>query len=156
MATGWVIVWQALKGCFWPILLKKSAMVSAAKKYALEINIFTSGKGDWTQISRGGVLNRHFHRSFLWPFLKADFFNSIGRFLPVVVGRSRPEAGHLNDLAQASNHRSLPSTHRHIDTSTHRHIDTSLRAKGFFAAPLGSELLLAASLESQPTDSTAC
>ena len=112
MATEWVIVWQVLRGCFWPILLKKSAMVSAAKKYALEIEIFTSGKGDWTQISRGGVLNRHFHRSFLWPFLKADFFNSIGRFLPVVVGRSRPEAGHLNDLAQASNHRSLPSTHR--------------------------------------------
>ena len=34
-----------------PILLKKSAMAPAAKKYALEIESFTSGKDYWTQIS---------------------------------------------------------------------------------------------------------
>lgn len=62
---------------------------------------------------------------------------AFGRFLPVVVGRSRPEAGHVNDLALASNHRSIA-------------IDTSLRAMGLFAALLESLLLLAASLGSQP------
>ena len=30
---------------FWPIVLKKSAMVSTAEKYALEIEIFTSSRG---------------------------------------------------------------------------------------------------------------
>jgi hypothetical protein len=34
-----------MTGCFWPILLKKSAMVFAAEKYALEIEIFATGKG---------------------------------------------------------------------------------------------------------------
>ncbi|WP_050562638.1 hypothetical protein [Pseudomonas sp. GM78] len=37
---------------FWPILLKKSVMVSTAEKYALEIEIFTLSRGFWTQISR--------------------------------------------------------------------------------------------------------
>lgn len=44
---------------------------------------------------------------------------------------------HVNDLALASNHRSIA-------------IDTSLRAMGLFAALLESLLLLAASLGSQP------
>jgi hypothetical protein len=38
-----------------PILLKKSTMVSAAEKYASEIEIFTFGRGFRTQISRSSV-----------------------------------------------------------------------------------------------------
>jgi len=38
-----------------PILLKKSAMVSAAEKYASEIEIFTFGRGCQAQISRSSV-----------------------------------------------------------------------------------------------------
>jgi hypothetical protein len=30
-------------GCCWPILLKKSALVTTAEKYASEIEIFTFG-----------------------------------------------------------------------------------------------------------------
>jgi len=40
---------------FWPILLKKSAMVSATEKYASEIEIFTFGRGCQAQISRSSV-----------------------------------------------------------------------------------------------------
>ncbi|EJM64580.1 hypothetical protein PMI29_03016 [Pseudomonas sp. GM49] len=39
----------------WPILLKKSTMVSAAEKYASEIEICTFGSGFRTQISRSSV-----------------------------------------------------------------------------------------------------
>jgi hypothetical protein len=42
-ATQRECVSQALKDCNRPILLKKSAMVSAAEKYASEIEIFTFG-----------------------------------------------------------------------------------------------------------------
>jgi len=38
-----------------PILLKKSAMVSAAEKQASEIEIVTFGRGFQTQISRSSV-----------------------------------------------------------------------------------------------------
>ncbi|CAI8857707.1 hypothetical protein EMIT0P176_320018 [Pseudomonas sp. IT-P176] len=34
------------------ILLKKSVMVSTVEKYAFEIEIFTSSRGFWAQISR--------------------------------------------------------------------------------------------------------
>ncbi|WP_058542477.1 hypothetical protein [Pseudomonas fluorescens] len=44
-----------LSVCFWPILLKKSIMVSTAEKYASEIEIFTFGRGFQTQISRSSV-----------------------------------------------------------------------------------------------------
>jgi hypothetical protein len=54
-------------------------MAYAAKKYALEIEIFISGKGCRTQISRGSGLIERFHCSLLWPFLKTDFFNRIGQ-----------------------------------------------------------------------------
>ena len=66
-----------------PILLKKSAMVSGAEKYAPEIEIFTYDKGYRTQISRGSVLKRRFHRSVFWSFQKTDFFNRIGHKQPV-------------------------------------------------------------------------
>ncbi|MFM9484555.1 hypothetical protein [Pseudomonas monachiensis] len=58
---------------------KKSAMVSAAEKHASEIEIITFERGCWTQISRGGVLKRRFHRSLSWPFQKTDFFNTVGQ-----------------------------------------------------------------------------
>jgi hypothetical protein len=44
-----------MNDCFWPIVLKKSAMVSAAEKYASEIEIFTFVRGFQTQISRSSV-----------------------------------------------------------------------------------------------------
>lgn len=42
----------AINGCYLPILLKKLAMVSTAKKDALEIEIFTLSRGFRAQISR--------------------------------------------------------------------------------------------------------
>ncbi len=42
-------------GSFWPILLKKSVMVSTAKKYASEIEIYTFGRGFQARISRSNV-----------------------------------------------------------------------------------------------------
>jgi hypothetical protein len=70
----------------WPIVLKKSAMVSAAETYASEIEIFTFVRGFQTQISRSSVYKRRFHRSMIGQFWMADFFNRIGRFLPVATG----------------------------------------------------------------------
>jgi len=51
---GWSID-EAVTGYFRPILLKKSAMVSAAEKYASDIEIFTFSRGFQTQISRSSV-----------------------------------------------------------------------------------------------------
>ncbi|MBA4290128.1 MAG: hypothetical protein C0439_14260 [Pseudomonas sp.] len=44
-----------MKDCYWPILLKKSAMVATAEEYAPEIEIFTLGRGFQAQISRSSV-----------------------------------------------------------------------------------------------------
>ena len=52
----------------WPILLKKSAMVSRAEQFAPEIEIFTLGRGLWARISRSSVQKRRFHRSIFRPF----------------------------------------------------------------------------------------
>ena len=60
-----------------PILLKKSAMVFAAEKYASEIEIFTFGRGFQTQISRSSVQNRRFHQPMIRSFGETDFFNRI-------------------------------------------------------------------------------
>lgn len=46
-----------------PIVLKKSAMVSTAEKYALEIEIFTLNRGFWAQISRSGAQKRLFQQA---------------------------------------------------------------------------------------------
>jgi hypothetical protein len=62
-----------------PILLKKSAMVSAVEKYASEIEIFTFGRDYWTQISRSSVQKRRFNQSRTRPFERIDFFNRIGQ-----------------------------------------------------------------------------
>jgi hypothetical protein len=70
----------------WPILLKKSAMVCASEKYASEIEIFTFGRGIWIRISRSSVKKRRFHQSMIRQFGQTDFFNRIGRFLPVTKG----------------------------------------------------------------------
>ncbi len=48
---------------FWPILLKKSAMVSTTEKYALEIEIFILNMGFWAQISRIDAQKRRFQQS---------------------------------------------------------------------------------------------
>jgi len=70
-------------------VLKKSATLSAADKYALEIEFLTSGKGCWVQISHDSVLKRRFHRSVFCPFQKSDFFNRIDLKAPVMKGRNR-------------------------------------------------------------------
>ncbi|WP_322618085.1 hypothetical protein [Pseudomonas sp. BIC9C] len=71
--------------CFWPILLKKSAMVSTVEKYALEIEIFTLSRGFRAQISRSGAQKRRIQRAVCGQSGRTDFFNRIGRFLSVMV-----------------------------------------------------------------------
>jgi hypothetical protein len=80
------------KGRFRPILLKKSAMVSSAEKYASEIEIFTFSSGSRTQISRSSVQKRRFHQSMSKPFGRTDFFNRIGQKLPFNKGQKRAVA----------------------------------------------------------------
>jgi len=74
---------------FWPIVLKKSAMVSTAEKYAIEIEIFTFSRRFWAQISRSGAQKRRFQRSICGQSGRTDFFNTIGRLLPVAKGSKR-------------------------------------------------------------------
>jgi len=63
---------------FRPILLKKSAVVSTAEKYVLEIEIFTLSRGFRAQISRSCAKEKHFQHSVrAWPG-RTDFFNAIG------------------------------------------------------------------------------
>lgn len=50
----------SVTGCNRQILLKKSAMVSTAEKYALEIEIFTLSRGYRVQISHSGVQKKSF------------------------------------------------------------------------------------------------
>ncbi|WP_222934597.1 hypothetical protein, partial [Pseudomonas rhodesiae] len=66
----------------WPIVLKKSAMVSTAEKYALEIEIFTLSRGFRAQISRSRAQKRHLQQSVHAQPGRIDFFNTIGRLLP--------------------------------------------------------------------------
>ncbi|MNN35943.1 hypothetical protein D3C81_1498110 [compost metagenome] len=63
--------------CSRPILLKKSAMVFSAEKYAREIEIFTLSRGVGAQISRNDVHKRRFQRSAGGQSGKTDFFNRI-------------------------------------------------------------------------------
>jgi hypothetical protein len=76
----------ALTDRFWPILLKKSAIASTAEKYALEIEIFTLSSGFLAPISRSSAQKRRFQRSVCGQSGRTDFFNRIGRFLPVATG----------------------------------------------------------------------
>jgi hypothetical protein len=78
--------------CFWPILLKKSAMVSTAEKYAFEIEIFTLSRGFRAQISRSCAQKRHFQQSVHAQPGRTDFLNTIGRFQAITPGRKRPIA----------------------------------------------------------------
>ena len=69
-----------------PILLKKSAMVFSAEKYAREIEIFTLSRGVGAQISRSDVQKRRFQRSAWGQSGKSDFFNRIGQKQTVSPG----------------------------------------------------------------------
>ena len=71
--------------CKGSILLKKSALVFMAKKYASEIEILNLRSGLRAEILRSSVLKRRFHRPMFQQFWKTDFFNTIGRSLPVMV-----------------------------------------------------------------------
>lgn len=66
-------------GSYRPILLKKSAMVSSAEKYALEIDIFNLSRGFQAQISRSCTQKRHFQQSVRGQYGRTDFFNTIGQ-----------------------------------------------------------------------------
>jgi hypothetical protein len=76
---------RTTKGSNWPIMLKKSAMVSTAEKYALEIEIFTSSKGLRAQISLSCAQKRCFQQSVRGQSGRTDFFNTIGRLLPFAM-----------------------------------------------------------------------
>jgi hypothetical protein len=52
-----------MKGSYWLILLKKSAMVSTGEKYALEIEFFALSRGFRAQISRSCAQKKHFQES---------------------------------------------------------------------------------------------
>jgi hypothetical protein len=55
------------------------------EKYALEIEIFTLSRGFRAQISRSGAQKTHFQLSVRGQSGRTDFFNSIGRSLPIMV-----------------------------------------------------------------------
>ena len=76
---------SSVSGRFWPIMLKKSAMVCPSEKYASEIKIFTFGRGVRNRISRSSAQKRRFKQSMIRPFGQSDFFNRIGRLLPVTT-----------------------------------------------------------------------
>ncbi len=59
--------------CFWQILLKKSPLVTTAKKLAFEIEILKSGRGLRAQISRSYAQKKRFHRSRVGRLGKATF-----------------------------------------------------------------------------------
>ncbi|KAB0501391.1 hypothetical protein F7R06_22310 [Pseudomonas moorei] len=58
-------------------------MVSTAEKYALEIEIFTLIRGFQAQISHSCAQKRRFQQSVCGQSGRIDFFNTIGRLLPV-------------------------------------------------------------------------
>lgn len=62
-----------------PILLKKSALVTAAEKLTPDTEILKDGRGLRAQISHSDARKRRFHRSRLGPFWQSDFFNRIGQ-----------------------------------------------------------------------------
>ena len=72
-----------------PILLKKSAVVFKAEKYASEIEILDVRRAFQAEISRRGVLKRSFHLPILRQPEKPDFFNRIGQKPPFVMCRKR-------------------------------------------------------------------
>ncbi|MBO1538433.1 hypothetical protein, partial [Pseudomonas sp. OA65] len=70
--------------------------------------IFTFGRGFLTRISRSSVQKRRFHRSMAMQFGQTDFFNRIGRLLPVETGSNRP-------LQPVSTGRNRPEAACHAD-----------------------------------------
>jgi hypothetical protein len=78
-----------LIGCFWPIVLKKSASLSTSEKYAPEIEICVFGRRFRTRISRSSVQKRCFHPSMFERFGKTDFFNEFGRKRTAANGKFR-------------------------------------------------------------------
>lgn len=70
-----------------------TAMVSTAEKYALQIEIFTLSRGFRAQISRSCAQKRRFQQSVREQSGRTDFFNTIGRFPPVVTDRKLPSPG---------------------------------------------------------------
>jgi hypothetical protein len=66
-------------------------MVSTVEKYALEIEIFTLSRGFPGSISRSGAQKRRFQRSVCGQSGRTDFFNRIGRFVPVTIDIEQPE-----------------------------------------------------------------
>ncbi|PVZ59254.1 hypothetical protein C9422_09920 [Pseudomonas sp. B1(2018)] len=72
--------------------MKKSATVSTAEKYALEIEIFTLSRGFRAQISRSCAKKRHFQQPVRGMPGRTDFFNTIGQLLLVAKYSKQPIA----------------------------------------------------------------
>ena len=81
-------------------------MVSTVEKYALEIEIFTLSRGFAAQISHSDAQKRHFGQSVRGQSGSTDFFNRIGRLLPVAKGSYRP----VESTTQSG--RSVPASKR--------------------------------------------
>jgi len=58
---------------------------ATAEKYALEIEIFTLNRGFRAQVSHNCTQKRRFQQSVCGQPGRTDFFNRIGRSLPVVT-----------------------------------------------------------------------
>ena len=86
-----LIFFPVMKGRNRPILLKKSAMVSTAEKYALEIEIFPLCRGFRAQISHSCAQKRRFQQPVSGQSGRTDFFNRIGQKQPFDVA-TKPEA----------------------------------------------------------------
>ena len=69
--------------------VEKVAKVSTAEKYAFEIEIFTLIREFQAQISHSCAQKRRFQQSVCGQSGRIDFFNTIGRFLPVLTGSYR-------------------------------------------------------------------
>jgi len=85
-----------MTGCLWPILLKKSASVSTAEKFAPEIEICALGRRFTTRISRSSTQEGCFYPSVFERFGQTDFFNTIGQKRTLVAAWFRDKADVLD------------------------------------------------------------
>ena len=77
-----------------PILLKKSAVVFKAAKYASEIEILNVRRASQAEISRRSALKRRFHRPILRQSEKPDFFNRIDPLRPLAKADGQESTVH--------------------------------------------------------------
>jgi len=96
MIGNWLVVLH--EGQLLADSVEKVAQISTVEKYALEIEIFTLSRGFRAHISRSGAQITHLQRSVCGQSGRTDFFNRIGRTLPVTTD-SNPKRTLANALA---------------------------------------------------------